>query len=360
VVLAEHVAPLPADASLDRRLAPLLDNLSAATGGRATVRLTTGPPLAAAGPAGPAEPAGPAPAGAGQDPDAAAVRAVVPLRDGGREIGALMVVDRSGAGPATVPTDLLAGTADCVTLLLREEQARDAGREQALHAAELERREARTRAELAATLDAERHRLATSVLTGTTRRLAAVTQRYGDFATAVREEPGRAPAALGALRAALDELIDDFRTVVRAVHPSILRGEGVAAALRELADTLPRRVRCTGGFGRRTGWEVESGIYHAAASVLVALPGRGDATVTVRFSRPAGRLAVQVDDPEASIERLGAVLADDARRLAALGGGLRCRRSAAGVPVVDLWLPERLRADEDLGPASAWPGRGRS
>ncbi|MCK9897007.1 hypothetical protein [Frankia sp. AgB32] len=365
-VLAEQVAALPAGAPLGRRLAPLLRNLSRATGtGQAVLWLPGGPTPSTAAPD-PAQtprllagdlsvPAGDPGVPVG-DPDAPtrdrgaptdrpgdpAAGTCVQLRDGSQLLGALMITSREGAAPPTEPpAPLLAATADCVTLLLRAELAHEAEREQESGADGLAERAARIEQELAAALDVERRRLATWVLTGTTRRLAEVTRRREAFADTVRADPDRAGPALRELRIAVDELIEYFRTVVRAVHPSTLRSRGTAAALGELAAGHPRRVHCGGDFGRRVGWEIESGIYHAAAAVLTALPERGDAEVTVHFSRAAGRLAVRVADPAAALEPLRASLLDDARRLAALGGGLRVRLSLAEVAVVDLWLPER-------------------
>lgn len=365
-VLAEQVAALPAGAPLGQRLAPLLRNLSRATGtGQAVLWLPGGPPPPTAAP-NPAEtlrlfadiPGTPAsdlsvPASdprvpdvdrgiAAERPPDPAAGTCVPLRDGSQLLGALMITGRDGAAPPTVPpARLLAATADCVTLLLRAELAREAEQEQESGAHELAQRAARIEQELTAALDVERRRLATWVLTGTTRRLAEVTRRREAFADSVCAEPDRAGPALRELRAAVDELIEYFRTVVRAVHPSTLRSRGTAAALGEFAASHSRRVHCGGDFGRRVGWEIESGIYHAAAAVLTALPEHGDAEVTVHFSRAAGRLAVRVADPAAALEPLRASLLDDARRLAALGGGLRVRLSLAEVAVVDLWLPER-------------------
>ncbi|CAO5234334.1 sensor histidine kinase [Frankia sp. AgKG'84/4] len=372
-VLVEQVAALPADAPLGQRLAPLLRNLSRASGtGQAVLWLPGGPPPPTVAP-NPAEtprlfadvPGAPTsdrrtpvsglsvPAGDPRVPDTgrgiAAERPADPaagtcvrLRDGSQLLGALMITGRDGAAPPTEPpARLLAATADCVTLLLRAELAREAEQEQESGADELAQRAARIEQELAAALDVERRRLATWVLTGTTRRLAEVTRRREAFADSVRAEPDRAGPSLRELRVAVDELIEYFRTVVRAVHPSTLRGRGTAAALGELAASHSRRVHCGGDFGRRVGWEIESGIYHAAAAVLTALPEHGDAEVTVHFSRAAGRLAVRVADPAAALEPLRASLLDDARRLAALGGGLRVRLSLAEVAVVDLWLPER-------------------
>jgi hypothetical protein len=65
----------------------------------------------------------------------------------------------------------------------------------------------------------------------------------------------------------------------------MLPDRGPAAALEELAATLPTPVRFTGDLGRRVGWEVESGLYHAVAAVLNLVAGRGGPPVSVVFGR---------------------------------------------------------------------------
>lgn len=346
-VLAQDIAALPAWATFGQRVAPLLRNLTLATGtGQAHLWLPE--PDRPAPPTAPPAPRSPL---ARDDPPAwPGARAMMPVHDGQREIAVLVVTDRPGAPPPAVPTSALRETADIVALLLHEVTAQETLRVRARHAEDLQVRARRIEADLGAALEAERRRLATWVLTGANRHLAEVAERRRDFAAAVRDDPSRAPAALGALRSAVDDLLDTFRAVVRGVHPSTLRARGTAAALGELAAALPRRIRCTGDLGRRVGWEIESGVYHAAAAALAALPASADDALLVHFSRTAGRLAVRVSDPAGSVPRLRIALADDARRLAALGGGLHCHPSLADMAVIDIWLPESLTGTDDPGP----------
>ncbi|MFT7839919.1 hypothetical protein Q5530_27575 [Saccharothrix sp. BKS2] len=146
------------------------------------------------------------------------------------------------------------------------------------------------------------------------------------------------------LRDALDELIDAFRTVVRGVHPAMLPERGPRAALEELAAVLRRPVRFSGDLGRRVGWEVESGLYHACAAVLNLVATSDNATpVGVVFAHRDGVLRVEVTAPgwPWPVDRLRADLADDAARLAVLGGALDCAVTD-GVAEVRVRLPERI------------------
>ncbi len=72
----------------------------------------------------------------------------------------------------------------------------------------------------------------------------------------------------------LDELLDRFRVIARGVYPAVLRDQGPAAALDEVAADLPRSVRLTGDLGGRLDWEIESGIYYVVAAAMGVLAGR--------------------------------------------------------------------------------------
>ncbi|MGF7235073.1 MAG: hypothetical protein ACQSGP_08960 [Frankia sp.] len=391
-ILGREISPLPAGTSLERRMAPLLENLARATGtGYAALWLPPGPPIPASAPRGiptnstvprtsakPEEGSGwtvllsrqaapgagpPAALRAGPARSIAAlsdrpgVRALVGVPHDGQTVCVIMIGDpdnnpgdpdnRPGGphgGPsATVPRELLDQTRDCVALLLREGRLAAALRGQLTRADRLAEWSARVEADLTSVRDVERQRLAGWVLAGTTRQLAAVTRRWEDLASVVRTDSGHALGALRSMRRAADDLIDDFRTVVRAVHPSMLRSQGTAAALRELAARLPGGVHVAGDLGRRVGWEVESGLYHAAAAALTAMHETGGGDLTMLFTRANGRLAVRLNDRSArSLGQLRAGLADDARRMRALGGDLTCHVSAPGGRMIEIWLPERL------------------
>lgn len=186
--------------------------------------------------------------------------------------------------------------------------------------------------------DLERRRLVRAITATTLRDLDQVRRRLRALAA-----EGAVPDELAAARAALDDLIDDFRTVVRGVYPAILPDRGPRVAIEELAATLTRPVRFGGDLGRRVGWQVESGLYHAVAAALNMLSSleserpievsfdRED-TLRVRVTAPAGRT------PE---HELRTALDHDAERLAVLGGGMECA-VVDGLAVVTVRLAERI------------------
>jgi signal transduction histidine kinase len=298
-----------------------------------------------------ARPDGGAPAALRADPactvaylwDVPGVRCLTPLADGERINGVIMIGDLDDGPETEIPEYLLGQTRDCLTLLLREHRLDAVLRDQRARSNRLDDRLARVEAELAGVREAERRRLAGWVLAGSNHTLLEVTRRWQECASAVRDDPAGALGALRDLRAALNDLIDDFRLVVRAVRPLTLRSRGTVAALRELVAHLPRGVRLAGDLGRRVGWEVESGLYHAAATALTLMSVNAGGELWVRFTRSEGRLTVRVSDPSPRSEgEVRAGLAEDARRLAALGGGLRYEVGADGAGAVELWLPARF------------------
>lgn len=188
------------------------------------------------------------------------------------------------------------------------------------------------RARLARVRDLERHRLVQAITATTLRDLDAVRTAL----RAVTEEG----AGLAVAEQRLEDLIDDFRAVVRGVFPAMLPERGPRAALEELAATLPRPVTFTGDLGRRVGWQLESGFYHAVAATLNLVAGEPAAQpVTVTFGRDdALRAKVHAPGAPAELER---ALAQDIERLAVLGGEVECS-VGDGAAVVAVRLPERV------------------
>lgn len=179
---------------------------------------------------------------------------------------------------------------------------------------------AAARERLAQVRDLERRRLVGAITTTTLRDLAEVRDKL----TAITADT--AADDLAEARGALDDLIDDFRTVVRGVYPAMLPDRGPRAALEELAATLPRPVRFGGDLGRRVGWQVESGLYHAVAAVLNVLAGlEATGPIEVWFERDdALRVRVTAAAGGLAASELRTTLGHDAQRIAVLGGALEC------------------------------------
>ncbi|MEB3367749.1 hypothetical protein [Saccharopolyspora mangrovi] len=199
------------------------------------------------------------------------------------------------------------------------------------------------RERLAHVRDLERRRLVRAITTSTLRDLDELRRRLRGFGEQLAE--GGETARIAELGSAVDDMLDTFRTVVRGVYPAMLPDKGPRAALEELAATLPHPVRFSGDLGRRVGWQIESGFYHAVAAVLNLLAGEGinrdDPAVEVEFGRDEelrARLRTSVGDLSAG--DLRAALHQDAERIAVLGGAMECAVSG-GAAAVSVRLADR-------------------
>ncbi|WP_344130032.1 hypothetical protein [Saccharopolyspora halophila] len=200
------------------------------------------------------------------------------------------------------------------------------------------------RERLAQVRDLERRRLVRAVTTSTLRDLDELRRRL----RALGEPPaeGAEPARVADLGSRVDEMLDSFRTVVRGVYPAMLPERGPSAALEELAATLCHPVRFSGDLGRRVGWQIESGFYHAVAAVLNLLAGDGidreNPAVDVEFGRDdALRARLTTSLGPLSVADLRAALHQDAERLAVLGGEMECSASG-GSALVSVRLADRV------------------
>jgi hypothetical protein len=349
--------------SLDQVLPGLAQVLAEGTGAvRAAVWLTVGDRLVEAvhhpPDTGGASPPGRTVTGLADllvDPD---VDHVVPVLDAGVLRAALTITKQ---GPITVADrDLLHDVANGAALPLRVVALNAELSERVRRAAELAEELRASRRRLASARDAARRRLVAELSHATDDRLAALRTELAATRARLADAPDDLTPfrdALADARVRLDDLLDRFRTVARGVYPSVLRDHGPAAALDEVVADLPRPVRLHAHLSSRAAWELESGLYYAAASALRELAGRpAEHELSLRLEECRGEISVVLDDPAPPVapDRLQAVLADDADRLVALGGGLRItghgedgnplpgiRRGSPPV-VVRAWVPDRV------------------
>ncbi len=278
---------------------------------------------------------------------------VVPVLDG-PVLRAVLAIGKPGA--AITPDDqlLVRDVAQGAALLLRGAAQNAELADRVRRADDLAGELQASRQRLARAREVERRRLVVELGHATTDRLAGV---RGAVTTARAElaEPSvdrhAAQEALVRARVDLDELLDRFRVIARGVYPAVLRDQGPAAALDEMATDLPRPVRLTGSLDGRLDWEIESGIYFVVAAAMGVLAGRfAAAELLVHLERADGRAVVRIDDPTPAVpaEQLRAGLALEMERLAALGGdleltGLATADGQDGGPIgLRAWLPDRL------------------
>ncbi len=221
---------------------------------------------------------------------------------------------------------------------------------------ELARETAASRSRLDHAREVERRRLVAELGGATADRLTAFRAAVTDAVDALDDDADddeRAEFARHALetaRARLQELLDRFRVIARGVYPAVLRDQGPLAALEEAIADLPRTVRLTGRLADRLPWEVESGLYYAAASALRLFAGHAaPRPLGVHLDQLRGTVEVRIEEPALSNDpdEVRATLTDDADRLAALGGSLEFVVDGHGGAVLRAWLPDHLRPSVD-------------
>ncbi|GAA3108553.1 hypothetical protein GCM10010464_84300 [Pseudonocardia yunnanensis] len=252
---------------------------------------------------------------------------VVPVLDGA-ELRAALAIGKPDAPITPADQRLVQDVANGAALLLRGVAQNAELAERVRRADDLATQLDDSRQRLSQAREVERRRLVMELAHATGDRLAALRAEVDRAHGALECRPEVAAAAHEALvraRGGLDELLDRFRVIARGVYPAVLRDQGPAAALDEVATDLPRPVRLTGSLGGRLDWEIESGLYYVTAAALHALAGRpAEGELVVAFGRADGRATVRIDDaaPDVTPDRLRTALADDVERLVALGGDL--------------------------------------
>lgn len=272
-----------------------------------------------------------------------------PVLDGtpDAELRAVLTLGKPGRPVTAADRALVAEVAEAAGLLVRGLARGERLRARVTRADELARQTEESRRRLGQAREGERRRLVAELSEATAEPLAAFRRAVDDAREVVDEglEPDadpddRAEAAglarhhLDVARQRLEELLDRFRLIARGVHPAVLRDQGLRSALEEVVADLPRPVHLAGRLPGRLPWEVESGLYYAAVAALSAVPG--DAPLEVTLAQAGDRASVSVtvpDDPAA----VAAALAEDADRLAALGGAL-----AVDAEALRAWLPLEL------------------
>ncbi|MEN3265301.1 hypothetical protein [Pseudonocardia sp.] len=278
---------------------------------------------------------------------------VVPVLDG-KVLRAALAIGKQGASITPADQMLVQDVANGAALLLRGVALNAELAERVRRADDLATELQASRQRLDGAREVERRRLVMELAHATEDRLAGLRAEVSAARAGLDSWPEDAQQAQEALlraRVGLDELLDRFRVIARGVYPAVLRDQGPAAALDEVAADLPRAVRLTGGLGGRLDWEIESGIYYVVAAAMQELAGRpAERELVVDLERADGRVTVRIDDPVPTVtaDHLRAALADDLERLAALGGALDVTGPDGPTDVQErpigmrAWLPDRL------------------
>jgi signal transduction histidine kinase len=150
-----------------------------------------------------------------------------------------------------------------------------------------------SRARIVAAADAERGRLERNLHDGAQQRLVTLSLALG-LAASRREADSE---VLSRAQDELEEAIVELRELARGLHPTLLREQGLEAAVEALARRTPLPVSVEGLVGDRLPDAVEIAAYFLVSEGLTNVFKHASASqATVRLSREADTLKVAVVD----------------------------------------------------------------
>jgi signal transduction histidine kinase len=178
-----------------------------------------------------------------------------------------------------------------------------------------------SRARIVRTADDERRRLERDLHDGAQQRLLGLGMGLQLLAAHI-DDGGQ--ETLGELQEELDQALRELRELARGIHPAVLTDQGLAAAVRTLAQraSVPVTVITV---GERAPGYVETAAYSVVSEALANVAKYAHATsATIELARENGDLRVEVADDGvggAGLEA-GSGLTGLADRVGALGGHL--------------------------------------
>jgi two-component system, NarL family, sensor kinase len=274
---------------------------------------------------------------------------LIPVHDGGEQVGAITLRLRTGADLTAADEALLTDLVGLAAPVLRALGLRSTLRERN---AEL----AASRARLAAAATHERRRIERDLHDGAQQRLVAVKLRLGLAARATERiangDPDATVKATDAIDTALadaDRAIDELRDLVHGIYPSALDTEGLGAALRAQARAipLPIHVRDDLELDVRYSRDIEAAAYFCCLEALQnAVKHSAARRVDIHLWGESDRLAFSVTDDGYGFAAdtnavAGRGLVNLTDRTSALGGHVTVTSNPGGGTSVTGWLPSR-------------------
>jgi signal transduction histidine kinase len=151
-----------------------------------------------------------------------------------------------------------------------------------------------SRGRIVAAADAERRRIERNLHDGAQQRLVTLSMALGLEASRTRD--GGA-VALSRAQDEIDEAIAELRELARGIHPTLLRDDGLEAAIVSLARRAPLPVTVHGSVTRRIPETVELAAYFVVAEALTNVVKHAAATeASVVLDQDERTLRVTVRD----------------------------------------------------------------
>jgi signal transduction histidine kinase len=196
-----------------------------------------------------------------------------------------------------------------------------------------------SRARIVAAADNERRRLERDLHDGAQQRLVAMSLKLS-LARAGADPAHEAPLAQA--QDDVEHALAELREFARGVHSSVLREDGLDAAMEALARRAALPVEVVGEVGTRLADPIELAAYYFVSEALTNAAKHARAShVTVTLERGAGSLRVLVSDDGvggADATR-GSGLGGLADRLAALDGTLTLHSDPGGGTILGATIP---------------------
>jgi signal transduction histidine kinase len=151
-----------------------------------------------------------------------------------------------------------------------------------------------SRGRIVAAADAERRRIERNLHDGAQQRLVTLSMALGLEAARAGES---AADALSRAQDEIEQAISELRELARGIHPTLLRDEGLEAAVVSLARRTPLPVTVHGSVSTRVPDTIELAAYFVVAEALTNVVKHASATeASVALDRDGGTLGVTVRD----------------------------------------------------------------
>jgi len=200
--------------------------------------------------------------------------------------------------------------------------------------------EARSAAVTAA--EAERRRMERDLHDGLQPRLVALAVDLGLAEARFEKDPEGSRLLVARAHRDAKTAIEELRRLVRGIHPSVLDGRGLDAALSALVAGCPVPVRLRIDLPRRPDPGREAAAYYVAAEAVTNVAkhaGASRAQITVEMTALALRIVVEDDGTGGARLAPGGGLAGLAARIGSIDGTFAVRSPPGGPTRVEAVIP---------------------
>jgi signal transduction histidine kinase len=190
--------------------------------------------------------------------------------------------------------------------------------------------------------ESERRRIERDLHDGLQPRLVSLALELGLARARFERDPGSAKALIEQAHQEAKTAIEDLRSLVRGIHPSVLDERGLDAALSALIASCPVPVRVEVTLSRRPEQTGEAVAYFVVAEAITNVTKHSGATrASVIINEAAGLLRVLVEDDGRGGARAdpGGGLAGLAARVAAIDGTFTVNSPPGGPTFVEAVIP---------------------